>query len=104
MKTFNLFLYRCIMKTSIEHLPDSTQRQLGILKNLILHSIENCHMIILFGSYSRGNYVLRDDKVKFGVNTTYISDYDILIILNRADTIKTEKIIREKVKKKFNAY
>lgn len=63
------------MKTSIEHLPDSTQRQLDLLKGLILRYIKNCHMIILFGSYSRGDYVLRDDKVEFGVNTTYISDY-----------------------------
>ena len=41
-------------------------------------------MIILFGSYARGNYVLWDTKIEFGVRTSYQSDYDILVITNGA--------------------
>lgn len=69
-----------IMKNSIKHLPERTQEELNALLEFIRKSIDNCQMIVLFGSYARGNYVLWDTKMEFGVNTSYQSDYDLLIV------------------------
>lgn len=48
------------MKKSIKHLPKRTQEELTALLDLVCKSVDNCQMIILFGSYARGNYVLWD--------------------------------------------
>ena len=72
------------MKKSIKHLPKRTQEELTVLLDLVCKSVDNCQMIILFGSYARGNYVLWDTKIEFGVRTSYQSDYDILVITNGA--------------------
>lgn len=50
------------MKKSIKHLPKRTQEELTALLDLVCKSVDNCQMIILFGSYARGNYVLWDTK------------------------------------------
>ena len=50
------------MKKSIKHLPKRTQEELTVLLDLVCKSVDNCQMIILFGSYARGNYVLWDTK------------------------------------------
>lgn len=69
------------MKESIKHLPERTQEELTALVDLVRKSIGNCQMIILFGSYARGDYVLWDSKIEFGVHTSYQSDYDILVVI-----------------------
>ena len=66
------------MKKSIKRLPKRTQEELTVLRDLVCKNIENCQMVILFGSYARGNYVLWDSNIEFGVHTSYQSDYDIL--------------------------
>ena len=60
------------MKKSIKHLPKRTQEELTVLLDLVCKSVDNCQMIILFGSYARGNYVLWDTKIEFGVRTRVI--------------------------------
>ena len=45
------------MKKSIKRLPKRTQEELTVLLDLVCKNIENCQMVILFGSYARGNYV-----------------------------------------------
>jgi predicted nucleotidyltransferase/HEPN domain-containing protein len=77
------------MKTSIEHLPEEKQADIGE----ILHSIQRrlpVEMIILFGSYARGDWV--EDRYKEdGTTYDYISDYDILVVLDsEAIAIKHE--------------
>jgi HEPN domain-containing protein len=37
-------------------------------------------MIILYGSYATGKYVEYDERTEFGIRTTYMSDYDILVV------------------------
>lgn len=69
------------MKKSIKRLPKRTQEELTALLELVRKSISNCQMIILFGSYARKDYVLWDSKIEFGVQTSYQSDYDILVIV-----------------------
>lgn len=70
-----------IMKKSIKRLPKRTQEELTVLLDLVCKSVENCQMVILFGSYARGNYVLWDSNIEFGVHTSYQSDYDILVVV-----------------------
>lgn len=72
------------MKKSIKRLPKKTQEELMVLLDLVLKSVNNCQMIILFGSYARGNYVLWDTRIEFGVRTSYQSDYDILVVTTGA--------------------
>ena len=69
------------MKKSIKRLPKCTQEELTVLLDLVCKSIGNCQMVILFGSYARGNYVLWDSNIEFGVHTSYQSDYDILVVV-----------------------
>ena len=69
------------MKKSIKRLPKRTQEELTVLLDLVCKNIENCQMVILFGSYARGNYVLWDSNIEFGVHTSYQSDYDILVVV-----------------------
>ena len=42
------------MKKSIKRLPKCTQEELTVLLDLVCKSIGNCQMVILFGSYARG--------------------------------------------------
>lgn len=46
----------------------------------VTKQIPACEMIILFGSFARGDYVEYDQRVEYGVPTYYQSDFDILIV------------------------
>lgn len=87
------------MKRSIKRLPKRTQEELTVLLDLVRQSIKNYEMVILFGSYARGNYVLWDSRIEFGVPTTYQSDYDILIITAAHEIKLVEKRLNTIVNK-----
>ena len=61
------------MKTSLDHLPLSKQEQLQAIAALLQAEAE-VEMIVLFGSYARGDWV---EDVEHG----YISDYDLLVVV-----------------------
>ena len=82
------------MKKSIKRLPKRTQEELTVLLDLVRKSIGNCQMVILFGSYARGNYVLWDSNIEFGVHTSYQSDYDILVVITGPAKQVEEKLHR----------
>ena len=82
------------MKKSIKRLPKCTQEELTVLLDLVCKSIGNCQMVILFGSYARGNYVLWDTNIEFGVHTSYQSDYDILVVVTGPTKHVEEKLYR----------
>jgi predicted nucleotidyltransferase/HEPN domain-containing protein len=67
------------MKTSLDHLPESTQRKLTALADLIRAEAE-VEMIILFGSFARGDAV--EDPVG-----GYFSDFDVLVIVKTAGMV-----------------
>lgn len=92
------------MKRSIKRLPKCTQEELTILLELIRHHVEHCQMVILYGSYARGNYVLWDSKIEFGVNTSYQSDYDLLVVIPNATAKRAEKKLRQVVTKYHNHF
>lgn len=68
------------MKKSISYLPKEKQEDLNYLVKAVLEKIPETQMIILFGSYARNEYVDYDERMEFGIRTTKISDYDILVV------------------------
>lgn len=91
------------MKYSIKHLPKSTQEELRTLLELILHYVPKCSMVVLYGSYARGGYVLWDERVEFGVHTSYQSDYDLMVVVDKTSTNHVENKIREKLLPKYHS-
>lgn len=90
------------MKRSIKHLPKYTQEELNTLLELRTQHISWCSMVVLYGSYARGGYVLWDKKVEFGVNTSYQSDYDIMIVVSKLNIKHIEDRLRNKVTPKYH--
>jgi len=78
------------MKKSIAYLPKKHQRHLYSLVEWIVKAVPQTQMIILYGSYARNSYVEYDERVEFGIPTSYMSDYDILVVTHG---VKTPKVI-----------
>ena len=79
------------MKRSIKRLPKRTQEELAVLQELILAYLANVRMIIVYGSYARGEYVIWDETYDTGGGITYYqSDLDILVICDTGDAVKAE--------------
>ena len=89
------------MKRSIKRLPKRTQEELNVLLELIVQNIKSCKMIILYGSYARGGYVLWDEKIENRVRTSYQSDYDILVVIEGGSTTYLESLLRKRVFTKY---
>jgi predicted nucleotidyltransferase/HEPN domain-containing protein len=73
------------MKTSLSHLPQNKQDQLKALIKIVLDKVP-AEMVILFGSYARGDWV-EDYQEKY----EYVSDFDILIVTQDRQTAKQGK-------------
>ena len=65
------------MKTSLEHLPEEKQQELQRAVEIIQEEID-LDMLILFGSYARGDWV--EDLDPETLHYRYQSDFDLLII------------------------
>ena len=76
------------MKTSLEHLPDYHQERIRRIAAEIAEKVAGCEMVILYGSYARGDYVEYDERMEFGYHTTFQSDYDILVILGPGSDVR----------------
>jgi predicted nucleotidyltransferase/HEPN domain-containing protein len=68
------------MKKSVSYLPENKQEDLRRITRFILERLPQCEMIILYGSYARNKYVDFDERVEFGISTSFRSDYDILVV------------------------
>jgi len=68
------------MKTSLAHLPKNKRNELTRIVERIRERVDSIQMIILFGSYARGNWV-DDTCTKGHITYEYISDFDILAIV-----------------------
>jgi predicted nucleotidyltransferase len=79
---FKLFF----MKTSMDHIPLHKQEEINkvveIIKNHGSRKIK-AEMIILYGSYARGDFVERDIICEGNHTLEYRSDFDILIITRK---------------------
>lgn len=73
------------MKTSIEHLPKKKQDQLRHIVGILTEQVD-AEMIILFGSYARGDWVeeLAPDRHHY----QYQSDYDIFVLVRNRKVAK----------------
>ncbi|MCE7067216.1 nucleotidyltransferase domain-containing protein [Dyadobacter sp. CY326] len=77
------------MKTSLSHLPQNKQDELKEITQIIIEKVP-AQMIILFGSYARGDWV-EDYQEKY----EYVSDFDILIVTKDKNSAKQVKKSRE---------
>ena len=76
-------LYMSILKNSIDHLPVQKQNELNRIVKIIRRSA-SVEMIILFGSYSRGDWV-EDSYIQDYIVYEYLSDFDILVVVDTAE-------------------
>jgi predicted nucleotidyltransferase/HEPN domain-containing protein len=86
------------IKTTLTHLPQQKQEEILAIADAVKLLTEPA-MIILFGSYARGNFV-DDEYASAGITYSYNSDYDILVIVedeHRADL--KAKVIRDSLRK-----
>ncbi|MFH1616191.1 MAG: HEPN domain-containing protein [Planctomycetota bacterium] len=66
------------MKKSLAHLPQHKQDELELIRDIILEKIPDVRMIVLFGSYARGEWV-EDTHLEGHTTHVYQSDFDILV-------------------------
>ena len=83
------------MNKTLDKLPQTKQDELILLTEL-LSAFKETEMVILFGSYARGNWT-EDRYVEKGITYEYTSDFDILVVLTHED-LKQKFRIEDKVK------
>ena len=83
------------MKDLLNHLPETKREELEMLTELV-SGFKEVEMMILFGSYARGNWV-EDSYVEKGTTYEYRSDFDILVVLTHED-LKQKFRIEDRVK------
>ncbi|MDW6092423.1 nucleotidyltransferase domain-containing protein [Vibrio ruber] len=95
------------MKTSLDHLPESKQQELATISAILRDTLEayiqgktsrknefRIVKIILFGSHAKGTWV-NDPQ------NGYISDYDILVIVNKAVLVE-EDVVWQRAKEQID--
>ena len=75
------------MKNTIEHLPQTKQRDLNKIADIITENCRDTGMVILFGSYARGKWKEEKD-LKPDRLSGHASDYDILVVTGEKKTAK----------------
>ncbi len=88
------------MKKSISYLPHTKQQDLSFLVSEIRKRLPQTEMIILYGSYARNKYVDYDERIEFGIPTSYMSDYDILVVTHNIPD-KEAGIVLDNVDNKY---
>jgi predicted nucleotidyltransferase/HEPN domain-containing protein len=68
------------MKDSLNHLPERKRGELARIVSIIRQSVPQAEMIILFGSYARGDAV-EDVTLQGHTTYEYSSDFDILVLI-----------------------
>lgn len=87
------------MKTDLSHLPEPKKAELKQIIASLIPRYSEIEMIVLFGSYARGNYV-EDKYIEQGITYEYKSDYDLLVILSnnsKADAVTYTENITAKI-------
>ncbi len=80
------------MKNSLSYLPVAKQHELLELIQAICQ-LPQVEMVILFGSYARGNWV--EEYADDGIHFQYQSDFDLLIIVETPSASEQGRIQRE---------
>lgn len=92
------------MKTDLSHLPLSKQKQIKEIAQQVQAEIHNCEMIILYGSYARNDYVEYDERIEYSTLTSFMSDYDILVITAQEPSEVTGRKLDKIDSRYFNLY
>ncbi|WDE03531.1 HEPN domain-containing protein [Thalassomonas viridans] len=94
--------YHWHMKTSIAHLPEHKQQELQRAVEIIREEID-LELLILFGSYARGDWVedLDPDTLQY----RYQSDFDLMIItetLQQANKVESNHKLEQRLMKSIH--
>ncbi|MBP1616965.1 MAG: hypothetical protein H6Q14_792 [Bacteroidetes bacterium] len=81
------------MKKSISYLPKRKQEDLIFLVREINKRLPQAEMIILYGSYATGKFVEHDERIEFGIPTSFMSDYDILVVTSGISDKKVGNVL-----------
>lgn len=90
------------MKESLDHLPEEKQAQLRRVVSIVRKMCDDVEMIILFGSYARGDYREENDLSpdrKSGAS----SDYDILVVCRHKSTV-ANRLLWGSISRQCNGY
>ena len=95
------------MKESLAHLPKRKQDELKRIIEVIRSKVDDLQMLILFGSYARGDYKEQKDLAP-DRKSGHLSDYDILVVTaekkTAADTTLWHNITRQCDKLKLSTH
>ncbi len=86
----------------IKSFPPLVQTELEEIQKLILKEIPGTCMIILYGSYGRGDYVFWDERVEFDIHTIFQSDLDIMVLTSKGEPWKQESKAQDRVNKRYD--
>lgn len=81
------------MKKSIAYLPKRKQEDLIRLVMEVNKRLPQAEIVILFGSYARNDYVDYDERMEFGIPTSFRSDYDIYVVTSKIADNKAGMIL-----------
>lgn len=85
------------MKKTYEHLPKNKQEQLKWAAEVVIDAVKP-DLLILFGSYARGDWV--EELTEDGFNYQYQSDFDLLAIVKNeslATKVERKKSLRDRL-------
>ena len=80
------------MKTTTDHLPENKQNELKQIVTLIRSQCEDVEMIILFGSYARGDFREGAVREKGPQTSSHFSDYDLLVVVDSRSSARDHSI------------
>ncbi len=89
------------MIDSLEHLPNLKQRELGRISEIVRGICQDSEMVILFGSYARGDYKVSKD-LSPDRRSGHVSDYDILVITGDRSSVR-DRDMWERIDKALKA-
>ncbi len=84
------------MKKSLSHLPQRKRYELSLVRDIILEDFPDVQMIILFGSFARGDWV-EDITTEGHITYEYMSDFDILVITESKEMAQKAFGLQDKV-------
>ncbi|MFH1613645.1 MAG: HEPN domain-containing protein [Planctomycetota bacterium] len=86
------------MKKSLAHLPEYKREELKLITRIIRKQFPSAQMIILYGSYARGNYKEQKD-LAHDRKSGHVSDYDILVVTSEKKTADNTSLWQNITKK-----
>ena len=86
--------HKTTMRKSLSHLPEGKAKEIAYITNIILEELLDVQMVILFGSYARGNWI-EDVCAESHFTYEYKSDFDILIITEDAENADNSDLHRK---------